>query len=269
MARRKLTLQDVAQAAADRNGGKGGRALQRLADAKGLTLSYATVDRILAGKYESTPKRQTIEALAVLAEMPLEDVYDAAGVPLPMASFAEQLPDGSDQLTVHQRRVVLDVIRGFIRDNKRIDDLENELELAPLHPDEILRQARAINVRALGDEELDWWYSKLALTDMGDERESRTIRGFLNEVEHEYEGRELSRTARLHSQSKDRSGSGRPISGASDNSVRLAGDAISDGLTPDDFDSAADHGTPLRDPMDTEARRRGEESQDPGTDEPA
>lgn len=126
MARKRLTLQDVARAAADKNGGKGGRGLQRLADSKGLTLSYATVDRILAGKYESTPQKQTIEALAVLAEMPLGEVYEAAGLPLPMTSFAEQLPDGSDQLTVHQRRVVLDVIRGFIRDNDRMAELEDQ-----------------------------------------------------------------------------------------------------------------------------------------------
>lgn len=126
MARTKLTLQDVARTAAKRNGGKGGRALQRIAQSKGLTLSYATVDRILAGKYESTPQRQTIEALAVLAEMPLEEVYEAAGLPLPMAALAEQLPDGSDNLSTHQRRVVLDVIRGFIRDNDRMADLEQE-----------------------------------------------------------------------------------------------------------------------------------------------
>ena len=126
MARTKLSLQDVARAAADKNGGKGGRGLKRLAEAKGLTLSYTTVDRILQGKYESTPQRQTIEALAMLAEMPLEDVYEAAGVPLPVAPLAEQLPDGSDNLSTHQRRVVLDVIRGFIRDNDRMADLVQE-----------------------------------------------------------------------------------------------------------------------------------------------
>lgn len=126
MARTKLTLQDVARTAADKHGGKGGRSLQRIAEKKGLTLSYATVDRILAGKYESTPQRPTIEALAVLADMPLEAVYEAAGLPLPMAPFADQLPDGADHLTVDQRRVVLDVIRGFIRDNDRMADLEAE-----------------------------------------------------------------------------------------------------------------------------------------------
>lgn len=128
MTHSKRTLQDVARLAADRNGGKGGRALQRLAEGKGLTLSYATVDRILAGKYESRPQRNTIEALAELSGLPLDVVYEAAGVPLPMAPFSEQVPDGADRLTVDQRRVVLDVIRGFVRDNDRMADLERRIE---------------------------------------------------------------------------------------------------------------------------------------------
>lgn len=70
-------------------------------------------------------------------------------------------------------------------------------------------------------------------------------------------------------------------------SMRLAGDTQPDGVTPkpdtggirswgrhrplaqDDLDLAADHGESARAPMDEAARRRGEESQDPGTDEPA
>lgn len=128
MANSKRTLQDVARLAADKNGGKGGRALQRIAEKHGLTLSYATVDRILAGKYESKPQRQTIEALALLSGLPRDQVYEAAGLPLPMAPFAEHVPDGADQLTVDQRRVVLDVIRGFVRDNDRMADLERRIE---------------------------------------------------------------------------------------------------------------------------------------------
>jgi len=162
MARKKLTLQDVARRAADLNGGKGGRALQRIATQKGLTLSYATVDRILAGKYESTPQRQTIEALAVLANMPLAKVYEAAGLPLPMAPLAEQLPDGSDYLTTQQRRVVLDVIRGFIRDNDRMVDLELELEARPLPPYEYRRMdAEGIDPSALSDDGLEELYTQL------------------------------------------------------------------------------------------------------------
>lgn len=128
MANSKRTLQDVARLAADKNGGKGGRALQRIAEKHGLTLSYATVDRILAGKYESKPQRQTIEALALLSGLPRDQVYEAAGLPLPMAPFAEHVPEGADQLTVDQRRVVLDVIRGFVRDNDRMAGLERRIE---------------------------------------------------------------------------------------------------------------------------------------------
>lgn len=163
MARTKLTLQDVARTASARNGGKGGRALQRIAKSKGLTLSYATVDRIIAGKYESTPQRQTIEALAVLAEMPLEQVYEAAGLPLPMSPLAEQLPDGSDQLTVHQRRVVLDVIRGFVRDNARMAELEDDLHRRPLHPSEMLRRLNEGRVEDLGEDALEELLDQLAL----------------------------------------------------------------------------------------------------------
>lgn len=46
-------------------------------------------------------------------------------------------------------------------------------------------------------------------------------------------------------------------------------DAEPDGVTQDDFDLAADRGTSRRVSMDKAARLRGEESQDPGTDEPA
>lgn len=51
--------------------------------------------------------------------------------------------------------------------------------------------------------------------------------------------------------------------------VHVAGDAEPDGVKPDDFDLAADRGTSRRVSMDKAARLRGEESQDPGTDEPA
>lgn len=163
MARSKLTLQDVARAAADKNGGKGGRGLKRLAEAKGLTLSYTTVDRILQGKYESTPQRQTIEALAVLAEIPLEEAYEAAGVPLPGVSLAEQLPDGADNLSTHQRRVVLDVIRGFVRDNARMADLEHELHQRPLHPNEMLRRLNELSIPDMDTEALHELLDQLAL----------------------------------------------------------------------------------------------------------
>lgn len=61
------TLRDLALAASVRHDGKRGRALGREAAKRGLTLSYTTVDNILAGKYTSTPQRRTVDALAELA----------------------------------------------------------------------------------------------------------------------------------------------------------------------------------------------------------
>ncbi|GIG27138.1 hypothetical protein [Cellulomonas denverensis] len=114
------TLREVAQLASDRNGGARGRELGRIAEKQGLTLSYTTVDRILTGKYLSRPGHKTLEALAALSGVPLEDVYRAAGVPVPLAPLAEQLPDGADTLSPEQRMVVLGAIRQFAELNRAL-----------------------------------------------------------------------------------------------------------------------------------------------------
>ena len=120
-----LTLRQIAQLASDRNGGAHGRAIDRAAKKAGLTLSYTTFDRILAGTYTSTPSRKTLEALAVLAKVPVEDVYVAAGVPAPMARFADQLPPDADLLTGQQREAVLAVVRQFAAANRALRDRED------------------------------------------------------------------------------------------------------------------------------------------------
>lgn len=118
----RLTLRQVAQAASERHGGKRGRALGREAERRGLTLSYTTVDKILAGTYTSRPGPRTLEALATLAGLPVEVVYQAAGIPLPLAPMRESLPPDADLLTPDQRRVVLDVVRAFASANKQLHD---------------------------------------------------------------------------------------------------------------------------------------------------
>lgn len=275
MARTKLTLQDVARTASDKNGGKGGRALQRLAETKGLTLSYATVDRILAGKYESTPQRPTIEALAVLAEMPIEKVYEAAGVPLPMAPFADQLPDGSDHLTVDQRRVVLDVIRGFIRDNDRMAALEYDLSLRPLHPAELLRAVREANFDTMDVADLDDLHTKLALTG-GDDR-AELDKAFidathaLKEREHELLEDDHDAPAVEDPAQPDGVKEPDPIESARAKARREKWNrhrnaAFADrepAPTKADYERAAMAGTSDLEKDDADAAERGEESQDP------
>lgn len=121
-----MTLKEIAQAASDNNGGARGRQLGRIAERKGLTLSYTTVDKLLAGTYTSRPSRRTLEALAQLSGVPVEKVYAAAQVAPPQARFADQLPPGVDSLTPEQRKVIIDIIRVFLKDNRTIHRLENE-----------------------------------------------------------------------------------------------------------------------------------------------
>lgn len=118
--REQLTLREVALKASERVGGLQGRALDREAKRRGLTLSYTTVDRIIAGTYKSRPKGETIAALAQLSGYSEEQVRRAAGLAPQMRSFAEDLPPDADLLSPDQRRVVLDVVRQFARANSEL-----------------------------------------------------------------------------------------------------------------------------------------------------
>lgn len=116
----KPTLRDIAQLASNKHGGVRGRALDRVAKKRGLTLSYTTVDRILAGNYTSTPSRKTLDALAELAAVDKEKVYEAAGLPVPLGPLAEQLPPDADLLTGSQRDAVIAVVRQFAAVNRAL-----------------------------------------------------------------------------------------------------------------------------------------------------
>lgn len=123
----ELSLRQIAQMASDNNGGAKGRELDRIAKSKGLTLSYTTVNKIIAGTYTSRPGQKTVEALAALAGVPLDQAYNAAGIQPPQASFAEQLPPEADTLTPEQRRVVIDLTRVFIKQNRLVHELRQEV----------------------------------------------------------------------------------------------------------------------------------------------
>lgn len=118
------TLQDLARLASERHDGKRGRALGRIAAKHGLTLTYTTFDNIYSGKYMSTPKRETVDALAYLAGVTKKTAYVAAGLPLPLSPFAEQLPPDVDTLDADQRRVLIEMARVLVKQNKQIHDLE-------------------------------------------------------------------------------------------------------------------------------------------------
>jgi len=92
------TLTEIAQAASDNNGGARGRQLGRIAERKGLTLSYTTVDKILSGTYTSRPSRKTLEALAHRLETELagadtQDTYRLAAREADEHIGLDQTPD--------------------------------------------------------------------------------------------------------------------------------------------------------------------------------
>lgn len=121
-----ITLREIALRASDLNGGARGRQLGRIASQHGLTLSYTTVDKIIAGTYTSRPSAKTLEALAKLSEVPLVEVYEAARVEMPQASLSEQLPPEVDTLNREQRRILIDLARVFVKQNKELYEAQSE-----------------------------------------------------------------------------------------------------------------------------------------------
>lgn len=123
----KETLRDIAQIAHDRHGVRG-RGIERIADKAGHVMSRSTFDRMLKGEYPSRSMPQTLEALAYLAGVPVERVYEAADRRYDAKKFAEQLPPDIDQLTEDQRNAVITVARAFLNANRENERLQNELE---------------------------------------------------------------------------------------------------------------------------------------------
>lgn len=103
-----LTLREVARDVLAAHGGSG-RDLDRKARARGLTISYTTINSMAAGTY--TSKRPSDPTLKALAEMSptysLEDVYRAAERPVPRVDLASRLPLDANALTPEQENAVL------------------------------------------------------------------------------------------------------------------------------------------------------------------
>lgn len=123
----KETLRDIAQIAHDRHGVRG-RGIERIADKAGHVMSRSTFDRMLKGEYPSRSMPQTLEALAYLADVPVERVYEAADRRYDAKKFAEQLPPDIDQLTEDQRNAVISVARAFLKTNRELERLQNEFD---------------------------------------------------------------------------------------------------------------------------------------------
>ena len=132
------TLRDIAQIAYNLQGG-GGRRIGRIAESAGYTLAYTTFDKILNGTYASRPQAKTLEALAFLADVPIERVYAAANVPYTSDKFADELPPDVDLLTTDQRHAVITVARAFLNANREIERLHNESEEQQEDPGNVVK----------------------------------------------------------------------------------------------------------------------------------
>jgi len=120
-----LTLREIAQSVLDKHQ-VSGRELTRRAAKAGLTLSYTTINGLAAGTYKSRPTAKTLAALAHLSDYTIEQVYAAAGLPVPLRPFAEDLPSDADTLSAEQRQAVLAVVRQFASANRALARLERE-----------------------------------------------------------------------------------------------------------------------------------------------
>jgi len=121
------SLRDIALIAQERHDGVGGREMARIAEKAGKVISFTTFDRIANGTYRSRPQSKTLDALAYLAGVPEERVYNAAGRTYHATKFVDELPDEIDELTSDQREALIRAARAFLKQNDEIKRLENEL----------------------------------------------------------------------------------------------------------------------------------------------
>lgn len=115
-----LTLQDVARNVLERHD-VSGRQLQNLAQARGLTITYTTINHMAAGTYASKPKMETLDALAALSDYSVEQVYAAARQPAPKVLLRDRLPRSADTLSSHQIEAILTLVRLFVRQNEEYE----------------------------------------------------------------------------------------------------------------------------------------------------
>lgn len=103
--------------------GTSSRAMSRAAQTAGHRLSYTTIDAILNGEHTGTYKPYTLDAIAFVCNVPRDRVYKAAGRTLPSNPFADELPEGVDDLDPYSRRAVIGVIRALLRGQETSPDV--------------------------------------------------------------------------------------------------------------------------------------------------
>lgn len=109
------TLRSLIAQAMERHKVSRASVLARLAQDNGHRIHATTINQIRRGAYRATPTRDTLEAIASLAGVPVRDVYRAAKLPEPGRPFVEELPADIDLLDDEERALIKGMINLFLR----------------------------------------------------------------------------------------------------------------------------------------------------------
>ncbi|MCT1710748.1 hypothetical protein M3B38_01935 [Dietzia cinnamea] len=89
-------------------------------------LNRATIAQILNGSYRKRPTDDTIRAIAYLAGVNDEVAFTAAGRRAPGRPFAEDLPDGVDDLTPKEREAAVYMLRVLVQQRRELNQNEDQ-----------------------------------------------------------------------------------------------------------------------------------------------
>lgn len=89
-------------------------------------LNRATIAQILNGSYRKRPTDDTIRAIAYLAGVNDEVAFTAAGRRTPGRPFAEDLPDGVDDLTPKEREAAVYMLRVLVQQRRELNQNEDQ-----------------------------------------------------------------------------------------------------------------------------------------------
>ena len=89
-------------------------------------LNRVTIAKIINGSYKSRPTDDTIRAIAYLAGVTDEVAFTAAGRRTPGRPFAEDLPDGVDDLTPKEREAAVYMLRVLVQQRRELNHHEDQ-----------------------------------------------------------------------------------------------------------------------------------------------
>lgn len=122
VSRPRTTLRELLEQAAIKRGSKddpaSSSAMARSAVAAGHKVVHTTLSAIRSGSYPAKPRRQTLEAIAWLANVSPGVAFEAAGLNEPSVRLSTRITDDLDELSPEHQDVVLRVARALLKAQK-------------------------------------------------------------------------------------------------------------------------------------------------------